>query len=134
LDLNAPKQAFASGIEAELSTAQFENIGARQTRLTEAMFEIFFRQIKLINAVTIELPLGWLRGEAAPAKASHESVAAPQSASALLSPPPPTPFPPMANLDPPAAAVPPMPQREASQFAKAKAGRKNKTGPKHIIS
>ncbi|MGB8278037.1 MAG: hypothetical protein WCF20_08950 [Methylovirgula sp.] len=48
---------------AELDTAGYDDLTARQVRLAEAMCEIFFRQLKLINAAMIELPLGWLRAE-----------------------------------------------------------------------
>ncbi|HEY5225890.1 MAG TPA: hypothetical protein VIJ06_03785 [Methylovirgula sp.] len=135
LDLNARMQTRTVGADSDFETSLPENISVRQTRLAEAMCEIFFRQIKLVNAVTIELPLGWLRGAAEPALASHEAVAEPQPVvSALLSPPPSRPFPPMANLDPVDHVGAPMPHHEAPQFAEAKARRKNKANRKHPVS
>lgn len=63
LNSNAPAPLRLVSGGAELDTAGYDDLTARQVRLAEAMCEIFFRQLKLINAAMIELPLGWLRTE-----------------------------------------------------------------------
>ncbi len=63
LNSNAPAPLRVVSRVAELDTAGYDDLAARQVRLAEAMYEIFFWQLKLINAAMIELPLGWLRVE-----------------------------------------------------------------------
>lgn len=133
--LNVETRAqYAAGMESDFNTAQADNIIARQARLAEAMRGLFFRQLKLINAVMIELPLGWMSADAEPAKVSYGPPSATQSMMSDDSAPSFGPTEPIVDPDPPGAAVAPMPQREASPFAAAKARRKGKMTPKNTVS
>lgn len=63
LDANGYAPLCAAGMVAHFDASP-DDLAARQVRLAQAMFETFFRQLKLINAVMTELPFGWLRAEA----------------------------------------------------------------------
>ncbi len=64
--MNTPAPLCVGSIAVELDTNPFADLAARQFRLVEAMCETFFRQLKLINTVMIELPLLWVSTPAMP--------------------------------------------------------------------
>ena len=65
MNMSAP--LCADSIAVELDTNPFADLAARQFRVVEAMCETFFRQLKLINTVMVELPLLWFSTPATPA-------------------------------------------------------------------
>lgn len=64
MDMNAPAPQYAAGMVAELDTTLPDDLAARRARLAEAICQTFFCQLKLINAMMIELPLGWFAARA----------------------------------------------------------------------
>ncbi|TAL80673.1 MAG: hypothetical protein EPN75_06525, partial [Beijerinckiaceae bacterium] len=69
--LDSTVHASAAGLEIGFGAARQQNIAAMQAQFAQSMCEIFFQQIRLINAMTVELPLGWISGGAEIAAASH---------------------------------------------------------------
>jgi hypothetical protein len=80
MGLDSAAQALhAAEMDIGFGAARQQNIAAMQTQLAQSMREIFFRQMRLINAMTVELPLGWISGGADAATDSHGSLEETQS-------------------------------------------------------
>lgn len=132
LDMNAPAPLGAAGTVAELDTPHPDDLAARQARLAKAMCQTFFHQLKLINAVMIELPLGWFVARTVretmpdePAKLCETTVIELAPAPTIESTPTPMPVP----TDPWGKEDAPVPRIEASEMLPARRKlRKGKTG------
>jgi hypothetical protein len=122
-------------LEMRLPTARQQTIAFMQTRLAQSMREIFFRQIRLINAMTVELPLGWISGGAKSATDSHGSSDEPRAeANGFLASPSLNATPSMTVSERLNQDLTPSPQSEAAPVAQSKALRKNKGNRRKSLS
>lgn len=119
-------------LEMRLPTARQQNTAFMQTRLAQSMREIFFQQIRLINAMTVELPLGWISGGAKPTTDSHGSSNEPRAeANGFLASPS---FDAMTDSEKSDRDSAPPPQSKVVPVAQSKALRKNKANRRKSLS
>ena len=126
LNVNAPTHLRVIGMTAEREAAHPDDLAARQSRLTAAMCQTFFRQLKLINAIMIELPLGWFAARAEPETMPDEPAELCEAVTIEIAPAPPTieltptssPTPAESSVSEPEPA--PAQQKEASEVLPAR--------------
>ncbi len=125
--LDSTVHASAAGLEIGFGAARQQNIAAMQAQFAQSMCEIFFQQIRLINAMTVELPLGWISGGAEIAAASHDLPDEAQSnADSFLSSPSFEAIPSMMDSEQSDHDLAPSTQSEVAPVVQSKALRKNK--------
>lgn len=125
----------AAEMEIGFGAARQQNIAAMQTQLAQSMREIFFQQMRLINAMTVELSLGWISGGAEIATASHGPSAETQSKTdSFLSPPSSEAILPMTDSEQRDAAIIPSAQSKVAPIAQSKALRKNRANRRKSLS
>ena len=134
--LDSNEQALrAAEMEMGFGAARQQTIATMQTEIAQSMREIFFQQMRLINAMTVELPLGWISGGAEAAAASHgpSDEAQSKTDSFLLSPSFEA-IPPMTDFEQRDTATIPSAQSKVAPIAQSKALRKNKTNRRRHLS
>ena len=125
----------AAEMEMGFGGARQQNIAAMQTEIAQSMREIFFQQMRLINAMTVELPLGWISGGAEAATASHEpSNEAQSKTGSFLSSPSFEAIPPMTDSEPRECDLAPSPPSKVAPIAQSRALRKNKANRRKSLS
>lgn len=74
---SSPGTSIIADIDMAADNMAADDIGRRQHRLAEAICANFFQQLKLLNRMMVELPLGWVLADSAPARpATGAAIAA----------------------------------------------------------